>query len=544
MAERPLDEGPRFIYLGTGETAGVRVDEDSAMRQAAVYACVRVISQSIASLPWHLWKRRPDYRGADIAYDDELEYLLQVKPNPEMTPYTFKELLIAHATTWGNGYAEIERDQLGRPVWLWPITPDRVRPDRYPNGQLYYEVMNWGRPPSALKPENIIHVKGLGFDGMVGYSVVRMFARTIGIGAAAERFSAKMWANGAKPGGLLKHPGKLSDPAKEGLRKTWQQTYGGADNSGKVAILEEGLDYQVIEIPPEDAQFIQQRQFTVVEICRIFGVPPHKVAELSRSTFNNIEQQEIEFVRDTLTPWACRLEEESDVKLLGPTRVLRYFTRLDFRERLRGDTKARAEYVRTLVQGSVMKPNEGREAEDLNPVEGGDELLAQVAMTTLKRVVEGEPIPEPPAANPVTGTEQPPESSDEPAKMSSKLKATDLVERWTLDVAERCLRRETNRIADLNRGDKPPAVRAAQIEAFNKSHPAWMLAQFTPIVEALTQPSDPRRPTVETMAELLTQLRKGGYDQAVDDESKLNQFSERLGCLFLLAVRGDQPWQN
>lgn len=381
---------------GSGET----ISPQRALTLSAYFACIRVIAEDVAKLPVHVFESMIP-RGKRALYDHPVYRLLHDTPNPEQTAYTFRETMTQWALGWGNGYAEIERDQGGRPVALWPIHPSRVRLLRI-NGKLYYRV-SVDLDRNALKVQveavdiplgDMLHIRGMGSD-LVGYSIAAYAAESIGVALAAEGFGAAFFKNGASASGVLTHPGKLSETAQDNLRASWKKLYGGATGE-KLAILEEGVKYEQISIPPDEAQFLETRQFQVEEICRWFRVSPHKIQHLLRSTFSNIEHLSIEHVTDTLMPWLVRWEQEVKRSLIIDPKV-----RLahNVNGLLRGDANARANWYRTMVNIGALSPNDVREYEDENPISGpgGDEYYMQMNMSTLARIAAGEVVSATPA---------------------------------------------------------------------------------------------------------------------------------------------------
>lgn len=275
------------FYMG-GSTAGKNVTERSAMQMTAVYSCVRVLSEAVAGLPLHLYKYRSD-GGKEKSIDHPLYFLLHDEPNPEMTSFVFRETLMTHLLLWGNAYAQIIRNGKGEVIALYPLMPNRMTVDRDSSGNLYYkyyrgsdEAIRSKEYEVILSPYDVLHIPGLGFDGLVGYSPIAMAKNAIGLAIATEEFGAKFFANGAAPSGVLEHPGTIKDPTK--VREAWQSQFGGSSNSGKVAVLEEGMKYTPISISPEQAQFLETRKFQINEIARIFRVPPHMVGDLEKSS--------------------------------------------------------------------------------------------------------------------------------------------------------------------------------------------------------------------------------------------------------------------
>jgi HK97 family phage portal protein len=396
------------MYFAPRAHAGLSITHDTALRYSAVWGCVRVIAESLAQMSWHVY-RRTTGGGKEMMTQHPVDWLLHRQWNPELSAFGGRETLIAWALTWGNGYAEIERDAAGRAVWLWPIAPDRVKVERTAAGALVYDVTNHGEPNSVLAAEDMLHLHGLSFDGVTGYSVIALARESIGLGLATERFGAAFFGNGSHPGGVLEHPGKLNPEARQNLKSSWEDAHRGPDNVLRVAVLEEGMKWQAIGIPPEDAQFLETRKFQVQEICRWFRVPPHKLADLERATFSNIEHQAIEFVVDTLVPWAVRLEQEADLKLFGANRG-RLFTKLNVNALLRGAQENRFGAYATGRQWGWLSVNDVRALEDMNPLPPhiGDTYLVPINMLALSLTGDRPTLPLAPAA----AEDEPPDAED------------------------------------------------------------------------------------------------------------------------------------
>ena len=313
--------GSAYTFFMGGSTSGKPVNERSAMQMTAVYSCVRILAEAIAGLPLHVYKYN-ETGGKEKAVDHPLYLLLHDEPNPEMSSFVFRETLMTHLLLWGNAYAQIIRNGKGEVIALYPLMPNKMSVDRDENGQLYYTYLRSNEEAHTmegasviLKPCDVLHIPGLGFDGLVGYSPIAMAKNAIGMAIACEEFGAKFFANGAAPSGVLEHPGTIKDPSR--VRQAWQSQFGGSSNSGKVAVLEEGMKYTPISISPEQAQFLETRKFQINEIARIFRVPPHMVGDLEKSSFSNIEQQSLEFVKYTLDPWIIRWEQSMARVLLS-----------------------------------------------------------------------------------------------------------------------------------------------------------------------------------------------------------------------------------
>lgn len=383
--------GSAYSFFLGNSTAGKRVNERSAMQMTAVYSCVRILSESVASLPLHLY-RYTDDGGKEKAVEHPLYVLLHDEPNPEMTSFVFRETMMTHLLLWGNAYAQIIRNGKGEVIALYPLMPDRMTVDRDDHGRLYYEyqVSSDDAPTNKgssvkLSPEDVLHVAGLGFDGLVGYSPIAMAKNAIGLAIAAEEYGSKFYANGAAPSGVLEHPGTLKDPTK--VRESWQSTFGGSHNANKVAVLEEGMKYTPISISPNEAQFLETRKFQINEIARIFRVPPHMVGDLEKSSFSNIEQQSLEFVQYTLGPWISRLEQSMVRTLLSLDEKKQYFIKFNVDGLLRGDYQSRMNGYATARQNGWMSANDIRELENLDRIpaeKGGDLYLINGNMTKLE----------------------------------------------------------------------------------------------------------------------------------------------------------------
>ena len=394
--DKPIKDrtsGSAYTFLMGGSTAGKNVNERSAMQMTAVYACVRILSEAIAGLPLHMYHYKDD-GGKEKAFDHNLYHLLHDEPNPEMTSFVFRETLMTHLLLWGNAYAQIIRNGKGEVIALYPLMPNRMTVNRDSNGMLYYQYQksNDDAPTMEgssviLSPSEVLHVPGLGFDGLVGYSPIAMAKNAIGLSMAAEEYGAKFYANGAAPSGVLEHPGVLKDPAK--VRDSWNAAFGGSSNSHKVAVLEEGLKYTPISISPNEAQFLETRKFQIDEIARIFRVPPHMVGDLENSSFSNIEQQSLEFVKYTLDPWVVRWEQSLYRALLSSDEKNTYFFKFNLEGLLRGDYQSRMQGYSIGIQNGFMCPNDVRELEnlDLIPDElGGNKYMVNGNMVDLANV--------------------------------------------------------------------------------------------------------------------------------------------------------------
>ena len=383
--------GSTYAFYMGGSTSGKRVTEQTAMQMTAVYSCVRILSEAVAGLPLHLYKYN-DKGGKEKAIDHPLYRLLHDEPNPEMTSFIFRETLMTHLLLWGNAYSQIIRNGKGEIVALYPLMPNKMKVDRDENGVLYYEYTHSSDEADTMKNTtvrlssyDVLHIPGLGFDGLVGYSPIAMAKNAIGMAIACEEYGAKFFANGAAPSGVLEHPGVIKDPQR--VRDSWQSTYGGTANAHRVAVLEEGMKYTPISISPEQAQFLETRKFQINEIARIFRVPPHMVGDLEKSSFSNIEQQSLEFVKYTLDPWVIRWEQALSRALFTEEEKTSMFIKFNLEGLLRGDYVSRMSGYATARQNGWMSANDIRELENLDLIpdeQGGNLYLINGSMLPLK----------------------------------------------------------------------------------------------------------------------------------------------------------------
>ena len=373
------DSGQIFVF-GKADSGEV-VNERSAMQIATVYACVRLLAESVAGLPLHLYRFTDDTeQGKERARNHPLYRILYRQPNAEMTSFSFRETMMTHLLLWGNAYAQIIRDGRNNVLGLYPLQPDQVEVDRDDKGRIYYiyhaytnEVPGVKNKDYYFRRDEIFHIPGLGFNGLVGFSPIAMMKNALGTTIAVEKYGSSFFKNGAQPSGVLQHPGVLKNPEK--IRENWSDVYGGANNAHKVAVLEEGMEYKPISLPPEDSQFLSTRQFGVNEICRIFRVPPHMVQDLSHATFSNIEHQSIDFVMHTLMPWLIRWEQSIIKDLLIPGEQDMFFPKFNVDGLLRGDYASRMSGYATGISNGFLSPNDVHRLEnmDLIPAEkGGD----------------------------------------------------------------------------------------------------------------------------------------------------------------------------
>lgn len=369
-----LDEMDALMDRAVGgwpTTTGIDINDSSAMACTAVYAAVRLLSETIGSLPGHVMRLTDT--GKDKALSHPLYPIIHEQANPEQTAMEWRETAMCHLLLRGNHFSEKQTDGAGRVVALWPIHPDRVRIEREgTTGPLVYLVKV---PPSntevRLGPDRMLHLRGMGSNGITGFSPLAIGRQALGLALAAQEYGARLFKNDTKPGGILEHPTKLSKPAYDRLKASIEQEHQGLTNAHRMMILEEGMKWHQIGINPDDAQFLESRKFSVTEIARLFNIPPHFLRDLERATFSNIEQQAIEFVVYTLRPWLVRLEQRLKIELLSDSDRVTHFIQFKVDGLLRGDIQSRFQAYQVAKQNGWLNADEIRDLEDLNPLPDG-----------------------------------------------------------------------------------------------------------------------------------------------------------------------------
>jgi len=363
---------------------------DKSITLSAVWSAVRICSETIAMLPINVYKRNTDGR---VMHDDSnIQYLLHNQPNNKINSFVFRQVMQAHVELWGNAYAIIKRDKNGQIEALEVVKhPLLVRPFEF-DGDIFYQISGYDLPFAS---RDIIHIRGLSLDGIMGKSTLQVAAESINTGLAMQNYSYKIFESGSSKRIALKVPAKLSPENYERLKKQFSEKYSGIQNMHEIAILEAGMDFTTIGLNPIDAQFLEQRKFSVVEIARFFRIPPHKMQSMEASTNNNIEHQAIEFVTDTIMPRVAPWESELDNKLFS--RGEKKYVKFNLNALLRGDMAARSQWYTQMINYGVMSPNEVRELEELNPREGGDAYLSPANLMTdkqRKKIEEGNALSE------------------------------------------------------------------------------------------------------------------------------------------------------
>lgn len=378
--EEVIQQARQLAVFGTSTALGGAVTERTALEVPAVLAAVRVLAESVASLPLVLYERLE--RGKRRATEQPLYRVLHDTPNPVHSAFEFREILQASLLLHGNGYAQIVRGPNGSARELWPLDPTRMAVRVDESGAPVY-VYRTDVAEVEIPRENVLHVRGLAVRGFVGLSPIQLAREAIGTAKATELYASSLFANSARPSGVLEYPGRLSPEARRRLREAWEELHRGPYGAGRVAILEEGMTWKTVGIPPEDAQFLETRRFQVSEIARIFRVPPHMIGDLERATFSNIEQQAIDFVVHSLRPWLVRWEQAISRDVLTERERERFFPEFVVEGLLRGDVESRFRAYAIGRQWGWLSLNEIRERENLNPIEAGDSVLMPLNMVSV-----------------------------------------------------------------------------------------------------------------------------------------------------------------
>lgn len=381
---------------GSQSLSGETVTEETALTYSAVWNAHTLISGTVSTLPLHLMQKAGKLKH--IADDRSLYRVMHDRWNPYMTAMAGREVMMGHILSWGNGYAEKVINGYGEIVELWPIPPNRVTP-KMENSKLVYEIRMDGVPDITLSRDQILHIPGLGFDGFVGYSVISMARKSIGLGMAMETFGSHYFGQGTHPGVIVSHPGQLNPESHKNLKTSLTESYSGLGQSHRLMLLEDNMKIEKIGIPPEDSQFLESRQFQITDIARWYNIPVHKLKEMTKSSFNNIESEQLSYYGDCILLWLVRLEQNYNMQLLSPREQKeRLYFKHAVQGILRADAKSRGEFYSKMFNIGAFSVNDIRELEDMNPVEGGDVHLVPLNMTTLENAgkqSESKQLPEP-----------------------------------------------------------------------------------------------------------------------------------------------------
>lgn len=482
-AGHPRDPVIAEWFAQANSASGQRVTPDTAMGVMAVYRAVRLISQTMASLPLRVYERM-EPTGKRIAENHPLAPLFRNRPNDWQTPFEWKEMMAGHLELRGNAYSEVKTDGRGRVKQLIPLHPDRVvvKRGRVKDDSplvVWYEVRPLDGPSYVLFADEMLHLRGFSTDGLTGLCPITIARETIGLAMAAQEHGARFFSNNASPGGVLSHPQKLGKEARKALKESWEEMQSGARNAHRIAVLEEGLTWTAVGLTNKDAEFIDSRKFQVTEIARMFDLPPHKLMDLERGTFTNIEHQSIEWLQDCIRPRAVRWEEAAARDCLLPSDEDRYFLRFNLEGLLRGDSAARGEFYTKLFTIGALSVNDIREKEDMNPVDGGEERFVPLNMVPLSRASDALDLPSAPDA-----------PSTDPAATRAAVLQERLCgahARLFVDAIERTLRKEltaARRALDKAIGARSLEPFTAWIADFYGEHEAFASRALAPAVHA------------------------------------------------------------
>jgi HK97 family phage portal protein len=406
-------------YFGGEETAsGVRVSPESAMTYSAFFAAVRVISEDVANCPLPLFERQPG-GGKKVATEHSLYGVLNQVANPLMTAVTLRKTLQAHALTWGNGVAAKKYNGAGQLIEAWPLRPDQLFIDveEVEPGvpKVLYRYTPESGPASVFFPDEVLHIAGLGYDGVCGYSVVHQARTSIGLGLATEEFGARWFGNGSRPAGVLTHPSTVSDGARKRMKTDWRNLHRGLHQSHEIALLEEGVTWQAIGIPPEDAQFLETRQFEVEDMARWFRLPPHKLAQLLRATFSNIEHQGIDYVNSSLRSWLVEWEQQIMLSCLTPAERKRFYVEHNTDKLTQGDFKTQMDGYAVGRNWGIWNADDVREKLNENPLPDGkgQTYLSPLNMVPAMSPEDAKAAAEAAAAKPAPELPAPPPAVDD-----------------------------------------------------------------------------------------------------------------------------------
>jgi len=469
---------------------GIKVTEETALQTTAVYACVTLIAQTLAELPLQVFKRIPP-RGKELAVDYHLYSLLHDNPNPEMPSFQMRETMQGHILLRGNAYAEIDWDErTGQARGIWPLRPDRMRLFR-DKGKLYYIYTTSDGQEHILPSYRVWHIPGFGYDGLMGYTPIKLSREAIGLSRATEEFGARFFGQGTHVGGIIQYPGKLKDEGLKRYKESVNEAYSGLGKSHRLLLLEEGMQWQKVGIDPDDAQFLETRKFQLNEICRFYRVPPHLVSDTAPTTSwgTGIEQQNIGFLQYTIQPWLTRWEQWAHMKLMGPEDRKKYFVEFLVQGLLRGDAKSRSEYYNQRFMIGSMSPNDIRAKENENPIDGGDKYYIPLNMVEAGEADIIQPIS---GQNSFRGNQL----FEIRSKRLSLLRARTAksYERVFRDAAARVVKRETLDIKKAARkylGERTAGEFNAWLNEFYATFPEYIQRQIRPAAEGLMEAIGP-----------------------------------------------------
>ena len=470
-----FDEYLDYLVAGQSTHSGANVTEKTALTNTAVYTCVRVLAETLASLPLPVYERL-EPRGKTRANAHPLYSILHDAPNPYMTSFTFRETMMGHLLTWGNAYAEIQWTSRGQVGALWPLRPDKMRDIKTENKKVVYTYRLPDGTDRKMVSDNVFHIPGMGFDGYRGYSPVAQARQSIGLSMAVDEYGSRFFSNGARPGGVLEHSGVVTKEAKEALKKAWNSMHSGLSNSHRVAILEQGLTYKQIGVPPEDAQFLETKGYQLADIARFYRVPGVLVGlDDKTSTYASAEQFFTAFVVHTMRPWFVRWEQAIKQKLFLPQERSKYFAEFLIDGLMRGDSTSRAEYYSKMFAVGGFSVNDILEKENMNPIGAeGDQRFVPMNMIPIDKAMN-EPEPQartlPTEARSVVGAR-------------NRMTLATRYERMFEDAAGRVVKRET---ADIRRaikkklGERDNTDFLVWLEDYYQKAPEWIRSTMMPV---------------------------------------------------------------
>ena len=461
---------------GTSTPTGLSITPDNAVNVTTVYQAIRFLSFMVASLPLITYQKVGEDRKR--ATKHPLYPLLHDAPNPEMTSFDLISLMSSHVFGRGNGCSEIQFDETGKIVALWPLPINKIELARNESYDLRYLVTlpaQFGSEKRALRPEQVWHWRGLTKEGLWGQSVLAMHRNAIGLAKAMEDYSGAYFGNNAEPGVVIKHPTELSDTAFKHISDSWELSHMGLNQSHRMAILEEGMSIEKIGFNPNDSQLLEAKQFQVIEIARMFGIPPHLLFELSNATFSNIEHQSLEFVIYHLRPWLVNFEQQIKRSLfLERERKAGYYAEFLVDGVTRGDITTRFTSYSVGIQNGIYSINEVRRLENLNSIDGGDAHYFPLNMTAIG--ADGMPVQ----------SQQTDPNADPNTPVSTGASRDIFVAPILFDAAERILKRESNELASARKRfeGKPEKERAWIEEFYKRDYPEFIQLVLSPLVRA------------------------------------------------------------
>jgi len=479
----PLSSANVLAHLGGEQSpAGVSVTHDKAFGITAFWAGVRIISQTIAGLPLRPYERQE--KGRRLADNHNLFKLLHIRPNPYMSPYTFKEVRAAHCLTWGNSYAEIERDNAGRPIGLWPLLPDRTGAEIKDGKKVYWTFVNGTKV--WLSADRVLHVPGLGFDGIQGYNVIKVHRDSLGLSIAANEYGATFFGNSGRPSGVLTHPGNPDVDERKEFRDEWNQMHSGLTKAQRTAVLWGGMEWKPISIPPEEAQFLQTREMQLEEVARILNINPILLQQTSKQTSwgTGVAQFLTAYAKFTITPWLEREEDAMNYDLFSESERGKYYVKYTIEQLMRGDPKMQAEILEIKRRNAIINADEWRALDEENPLPDGlgKEYYMPLNMAPVSQMMERDPeaLPAPQRSKKVV----------ERRSLAMRKRLRDAHIAAFEDAARRYIKRDTEALTKavkraFDQDGDPAAALNRWISEFYPTQEQYIFRTMLPLVNAL-----------------------------------------------------------